>query len=187
MFVIPSDHAYLCPTAATPAHPLMSTHPGIYRSFYLSPIGLLQINASAEGLHDVLFLEDTRQEPEAVPNAITRETQQQLDAYFKGALKAFDLPLQPQGTPFQQKVWRELLTIPFGKTTSYSTIAHRLNNPLSVRAVGTANGKNPIAIIIPCHRIIGADGSLTGYAGGLWRKEKLLALEGSRTEQPQLW
>jgi methylated-DNA-[protein]-cysteine S-methyltransferase len=98
------------------------------------------------------------------------------------------LPLSPIGTEFQQSVWKELLQIPFGKTSTYSDIANNLNNPLSVRAVGTSNGKNPIAIIIPCHRVIGADGSLTGYAGGLWRKEVLLKLEGNpHYNQPSLW
>lgn len=101
----------------------------------------------------------------------------QLTAYFAGELQAFDLPLAPKGTPFQQKVWAYLQTIPYGRTTTYGTIAQELGNPKSTRAVGAANGRNPIAIIIPCHRVIGSDGKLTGYAGGLQIKEALLRLE----------
>lgn len=101
----------------------------------------------------------------------------QLTAYFAGELQTFDLPLAPKGTPFQQKVWAYLQTIPYGRTTTYGTIAQELGNPKSTRAVGAANGRNPIAVIIPCHRVIGSDGKLTGYAGGLKVKEALLALE----------
>ena len=98
---------------------------------------------------------------------------------------AFDLPLAPRGTPFQQRVWQALLEIPYGHTTSYSELAERIGNPKSVRAVGTANGANPISIIIACHRVIGRDGSLTGYAGGLARKALLLKLEGAKLQPEQ--
>lgn len=101
----------------------------------------------------------------------------QLTAYFAGELQTFDLPLAPKGTPFQQEVWAYLQTIPYGRTTTYGTIALELGNPNASRAVGAANGRNPIAIIIPCHRVIGSDGKLTGYAGGLKVKEALLRLE----------
>jgi methylated-DNA-[protein]-cysteine S-methyltransferase len=107
----------------------------------------------------------------------------QLRAYFAGELEAFDLPLAPQGTPFQQKVWEELCKIPYGETTSYGELAKRIGNPNASRAVGLANGSNPIPIIIPCHRVIGSNGKLTGYGGGLPIKEKLLALE---RRQPRL-
>jgi methylated-DNA-[protein]-cysteine S-methyltransferase len=103
----------------------------------------------------------------------------QLDAYFAGALIDFDLDLAPQGTPFQMRVWRALCDIPLGETISYGTLARRLGNPNASRAVGLANGQNPISIIVPCHRVIGADGSLTGYGGGLPRKRFLLRHEAS--------
>ncbi len=101
----------------------------------------------------------------------------QLRVYFAGELKEFDLPLAPDGTPFQQKVWRELCKIPYGETISYGELARRIDNPNASRAVGLANGSNPIPIIIPCHRVIGSNGKLTGYGGGLPIKEKLIALE----------
>ena len=106
-----------------------------------------------------------------------REPIRQLRAYFAGDLETFDLPLSPQGTPFQQTVWSELLNIPFGETISYGELAKRIGNPNASRAVGLANGSNPIPIVIPCHRVIGSNGKLTGYGGGLHIKEKLLALE----------
>jgi methylated-DNA-[protein]-cysteine S-methyltransferase len=102
---------------------------------------------------------------------------EQLDAYFAGELGAFDLDVDPQGTPFQRRVWDELRRIPFGETISYSELARRLGDPKLVRAVGVANGRNPISIVIPCHRVIGADGSLVGYGGGLERKRWLLEHE----------
>jgi methylated-DNA-[protein]-cysteine S-methyltransferase len=102
----------------------------------------------------------------------------ELGAYFTGRLKVFSIPLAPQGTPFQRAVWDELQRIPYGETVSYGELARRLGNPKAVRAVGTANGSNPIAIIIPCHRVIGSNGSLVGYGGGLPIKQTLLALEG---------
>ena len=103
----------------------------------------------------------------------------QLQAYFDGELEEFDLQLAPKGTPFQKRVWRELTRIPYGTTISYLELAERIGNPKAVRACGTANGANPLPIVIPCHRVIGADGSLTGYAGGLEIKEALLTLEGA--------
>lgn len=101
----------------------------------------------------------------------------QLESYFSGELMNFDLPLAPEGTEFQQKVWAELLKIPYGETITYLDLAVRLGDPKCIRAAGTANGKNPIAIVIPCHRVIGAGNKLTGYAGGIWRKKMLLELE----------
>jgi methylated-DNA-[protein]-cysteine S-methyltransferase len=101
----------------------------------------------------------------------------QLDAYFKGELTCFDLELKPRGTQFQKKVWQELTQIPYGKTISYGELAKRIGNPKASRAVGSANGKNPISIIVPCHRVIGKNGSLTGFGGGLGVKQTLLDLE----------
>lgn len=110
------------------------------------------------------------------------ETIAQLEAYFAGTLTDFDLPLslQGMGTPFQQQVWQALITIPYGETWSYQQLATKINNPKAVRAVGAANGKNPISIIVPCHRVIGKNGTLTGYAGGVDMKQKLLDIESKR-------
>jgi methylated-DNA-[protein]-cysteine S-methyltransferase len=110
-------------------------------------------------------------------DAAFAEAAEQLRAYFAGELKQFDLALETGGTPFQQRVWQALQSIPYGKTTTYGELASELGNPRAMRAVGLANGRNPISIIIPCHRVIGADGSLTGYGGGLSRKRWLLAHE----------
>lgn len=109
-----------------------------------------------------------------------REAGAQLEAYFAGERDAFTLPLAPRGTPFQREVWQALTAIPYGTTVSYGTIAARVGRPRAMRAVGAANRRNPIAIIVPCHRVIGADGSLTGYGGGLERKQVLLELERRR-------
>jgi methylated-DNA-[protein]-cysteine S-methyltransferase len=103
----------------------------------------------------------------------------QLEAYFRRELRSFELPLAPHGTPFQMSVWSKLQSIPYGTTISYAELAKRVGNPQAVRAVGTANGANPLPIVLPCHRVVGSDGSLTGYGGGLEIKEKLLALEGA--------
>jgi methylated-DNA-[protein]-cysteine S-methyltransferase len=161
----------------------------MYKSHYQSPIGLIEITASDSGLLSVSFRDEGEEINTDTPaNDITRQTAEYLAEYFAGNCQIFDVPLAPLGTAFQQQVWKELVKVPFGKTDTYSSIAHKLNNPLSVRAVGAANGKNPIAIIVPCHRIIGASGHLTGYAGGLWRKEFLLNLEGAtKGIQAKLW
>jgi methylated-DNA-[protein]-cysteine S-methyltransferase len=108
-----------------------------------------------------------------------RETREQLASYFRGERRSFDVPLAPRGTEFQQAIWAELQRIPYGETTTYGEMARRLGSPGASRAVGLANGRNPIGIIVPCHRVIGARGELTGYAGGLARKEALLAFEQS--------
>ena len=110
--------------------------------------------------------------------AVLTQTKRELDAYFRGELRAFTLPLAPQGTNFQKRAWSALTKIPYGETRSYGQQAHSIGSPAAVRAIGAANGKNPIGIIVPCHRVIGANGSLTGYAGGLHNKEFLLKLEG---------
>ncbi|MGE7776605.1 methylated-DNA--[protein]-cysteine S-methyltransferase [Chitinophaga sp. NPDC101104] len=115
--------------------------------------------------------------PAESPTPLLRECAAQLEAYFRKDLRAFDLPLRQEGSPFQQLVWQNLLTIPFGETITYLALAKRLGNVKSIRAAGTANGRNNIAIIVPCHRVIGSGGALTGYAGGIWRKQFLLDLE----------
>jgi methylated-DNA-[protein]-cysteine S-methyltransferase len=146
-----------------------------------SPIGPLLLAADDAGLREILFVHgrhSAKPDPSWQENpAPLKKTIDQLYSYFAGELEAFDLPLAPKGTPFQQSVWRNLCDIPFGKTISYGELALRIGNPKASRAVGLANGSNPIPIIIPCHRVIGSTGKLTGYGGGLPIKEKLLALE----------
>jgi methylated-DNA-[protein]-cysteine S-methyltransferase len=146
-----------------------------------SPLGPLLLASDEAGLREIHFANGRRPpapNPEWKENAAAlKEPVRQLRAYFAGELQNFDLPLSPQGTDFQQKVWSELCRIPYGDTISYGELARRIRNPKASRAVGLANGSNPIPIIIPCHRVIGSNGKLTGYGGGLPIKEKLLALE----------
>jgi methylated-DNA-[protein]-cysteine S-methyltransferase len=150
-------------------------------SFLDSPVGTLLLAGNPEGLHQITFPTNgspARPDSEWQEDASAlAEVVRQLRAYFSGELEIFNLPLSPQGTPFQQKVWSELLKIPYGETTSYGELARRIGNSNASRAVGLANGSNPIPIVIPCHRVIGSNGKLTGYGGGLPIKEKLLALE----------
>lgn len=141
-----------------------------------TPAGILLIQASTQGVTQVDFIETDQ--AELHPNELTTRCKQQLQEYFAGKRQSFDLPLDQQGTTFQKSVWNELTKIPFGQAVSYRDIADMVNNRKAVRAVGAANGKNPIAIIVPCHRVIGADRTLTGYAGGLQRKAWLLEHEG---------
>jgi methylated-DNA-[protein]-cysteine S-methyltransferase len=145
-----------------------------------SPVGPLLLAASEAGLQGIIFENGRRAQPGPSGQEDARPLQEvirQLRAYFAGELEAFDLALAPEGTPFQRKVWQKLCDIPYGKTISYGELALRVGNPKAARAVGLANGQNPIPIVIPCHRVIGSDGKLTGYGGGLPIKEKLLALE----------
>jgi methylated-DNA-[protein]-cysteine S-methyltransferase len=146
-----------------------------------SPVGPLLLVADDRGLRNIDFLNGRtlvqvypQWHEDAEP---LRETIRQLRAYFAGELEAFDLALSPAGTPFQLSVWKRLCEIPYGETISYGELARRIGNPKASRAVGLANGSNPIPIVIPCHRVIGSNGKLTGYGGGLPIKEKLLALE----------
>jgi len=146
-----------------------------------SPLGPLLLAADDSGLRQILFV-NGRYPAEPHPfwkesRAALKETIRQLHAYFAGELENFDLHLAPEGTPFQLAVWRRLCDIPYGQTISYGELASRIGNPKASRAVGLANGSNPIPIVIPCHRVIGSNGKLTGYGGGLPIKEKLLALE----------
>jgi methylated-DNA-[protein]-cysteine S-methyltransferase len=154
-----------------------------------SPVGRLTLVASDAGLAAILWENDN---PKRVPLAVAgedprhpvlRETERQLKQYFAGVRTAFDLPLDFQGTDFQKRVWAALLAIPFGETRSYAQIARALGKPTAMRAVGAANGRNPISIIAPCHRVIGKDGQLTGFAGGLKAKAQLLALEARPATQ----
>lgn len=145
-----------------------------YVSYLKSPIGQLKITAEEEFINSILFVfSDTEMEEENVNNVLT-QCKTELSEYFAGKRKEFGVPFRQAGTEFQQKVWDELIKINYGKTVSYNYIAKAIHNQKSIRAVGTTNGKNQISIIVPCHRVIGSDGSLTGYAGGLWRKKWLL-------------
>ena len=141
-----------------------------------TPLGNLWVGASDEGIAEIAFREG---ESEAAESALLTQAIAELRAYFAGELCRFSLPLAPAGTVFQQSVWQALRQVDYADTCSYGDIANRIKNPKAVRAVGAANGRNPIAIVVPCHRIIGANGSLTGYNGGLQRKQWLLAHEAT--------
>lgn len=146
-------------------------------AYLQTPLGIAYVEGDANGLQVVSIKEDTSLPsnhpiPEDLAPAI-----QQLTDYFNGQRAVFDLLLNPQGTDFQKRVWKELLNVPFGRTVSYLDLSRRLGDEKAIRAVAAANGKNPIWLIIPCHRIIGTDGSLTGYSGGLWRKKWLIEYE----------
>jgi methylated-DNA-[protein]-cysteine S-methyltransferase len=146
-----------------------------------SPIGRLLLLAEGDALTG-LHMEPFGIPPGAPPDApVLREAEEQLGAYFDGELTEFDLPLAPHGTAFQLRVWDALTRIPYGTTTSYGAVAEAIGRPDAVRAVGACNGQNPIAVIVPCHRVIGSDGSLVGYGGGLDRKRRLLELEAEHT------
>lgn len=148
-----------------------------------TPIGILTLVADDDGLHRIDFPPPspppTGEEWIEGDNAVLRDTRRQLEEYFAGSRRVFDLPLSPQGTDFQRTVWTTLAAIPYGETWSYRDLAQRLGKPTATRAVGAANGRNPLPIVLPCHRVIGADGSLTGFGGGLPTKAFLLRLEGS--------
>ena len=150
-----------------------------------SPVGALTLAATGSGLAAILWEnEDPRRVPLVLVGAdpshpVLREAERQLAGYFAGTLRAFDLPLDAHGTDFQKRVWAQLLRIPYGETRSYGAIARALGDPNLMRAVGAANGRNPLSIVAPCHRVVGAAGQLTGFAGGLAAKAYLLGLEGA--------
>lgn len=147
-------------------------------SYYLSPIGPVIVTEENELITDISFRDEPINQTQAfVTNTVLQKAIQQLNEYFNGTRTSFDLPLNPIGTNFQQKVWSELQLIPYGQTITYQHLALRLGNMKVIRAAASANGKNPLGIIIPCHRVVGIDGNLTGYAGGLHRKKWLLLHE----------
>jgi methylated-DNA-[protein]-cysteine S-methyltransferase len=148
----------------------------IFKTTIETPIGYLELIVNQDSLLSVSFIEDIVQASDFQPD-ILKETALQLDEYFKGLRKEFNLNMKPAGTEFQLKVWEQVKTIPFGETVSYLEIAKQTGSKNNTRAVGLANGKNPIPIIIPCHRVIGVNGKLTGYAGGLEKKRWLLQHE----------
>lgn len=141
-----------------------------------TPIGVVVIRGSEKGIRSVTFTDKSEVEIEQTPETL-QACKNQLAAYFEGTQKEFSLLLDPEGTSFQKKVWKQLSNIGFGRTSSYKEQTEALGDLKAIRAVAGANAKNPIAIIIPCHRVIGSDGKLTGYAGGLWRKKWLLEHE----------
>lgn len=147
-----------------------------------TPIGIAKINGDADGIRSIIFTDKnppiTTSIPEVLQNCVT-----QLEEYFNGTRTEFNLKLNPHGTDFQRKTWGSLQTIQHGKTMSYLDQSKVLNKPKAIRAVANANGKNPISVVIPCHRVIGTDGSLTGYSGGLWRKKWLLEHESENKQQ----
>ncbi len=157
-----------------------------YYKMMASPVGELTLVASDKGLAAILWENDKPGRVKLGPmsedknHPVLVETERQLSDYFAGKRQSFSLDLDFQGTEFQKKVWAALLTIPFGQTQNYGQIAAQIGNPKAVRAVGAANGKNPISIVAPCHRVIGANGTLTGFAGGLEAKECLLSIESRK-------
>ena len=150
----------------------------VFIEYYESPLGTLKITANTTELKAIVFVDDVLQQT-AQDNTVTNLTKLQLKEYFAGTRQQFELPIAAKGTDFQRQVWQQLNMIPYGKTSSYQEIARKINNPKAVRAVGSANGKNPLTIVVPCHRVIGSNGSLTGYAWGVSRKAQLLELEST--------
>lgn len=149
---------------------------GLTVGYFESPIGLVEVGGTERAVTSLLFVAARRAGVTA--SAPVEAALEQVAAYFAGRLRVFDLPLDLQGTPFRQQVWAALLEIPYGETVSYAELAAAIGNPRAVRAVGAANGANPVSIVVPCHRVVGSDGSLTGYGGGVWRKAWLLGHEG---------
>lgn len=149
--------------------------------FINSPLGITKIGGDENGIAEIAILSEGNLS-KTIPLEL-QEAAAQLSDYFDGKRQDFNLKLNPKGTDFQQKVWQELLQIPFGKTISYLDLSKKLGDVKAIRAVASANGKNPLWIVVPCHRVIGTDGSLTGYAGGLWRKKWLLEHEKPSIQQ----
>lgn len=154
---------------------VMNKHDTQYYDHYDTPLGKMEVTANESGVNAIHFVDKVRPKN---GNTITERVKQQMLEYFAGEREVFDLPLDAQGTDFQRRVWRALTTVEYGKTCSYGDIANKIDNPKGVRAVGLANGKNPLTIVVPCHRVIGANGSLTGYASGVDKKAWLLRHEG---------
>ena len=151
----------------------------LYYTYYQSPIGLLKIGGSDHYISELTFVDNSDQVTHGEPgiSEVMHQCTEELIEFFNGKRKAFDIPVYQEGTEFQQRVWSELINIPFGKTISYLDLSRRLGDPKAIRAVAATNGRNNIAIIVPCHRVIGSNKALVGYAGGLWRKKWLLEHE----------
>ncbi len=146
-------------------------------TYYQTPVGIARITAEDGFITSVSIRDEEGLVVEATKDKLLNKAIKQLGEYFAGTRQSFDLPLNQNGSDFQQEVWDELLKIPYGKTISYLQQAKSMNNPLGIRAIASANGRNSLWVIVPCHRVIGSDGSLTGYAGGIWRKQWLLEHE----------
>jgi methylated-DNA-[protein]-cysteine S-methyltransferase len=160
----------------------MSEHK-LYYDYIDTPLGELELTSSSTHLLSALYVKTDKNVLDKQPvlqSAINNEAKNQLNAFFKKEITEFNLPLHPAGTDFQKSVWNELIKIPFGTTISYLTLAKKLGDINSIRAAASANGKNPITIIIPCHRVIGTDGKLVGYSGDMWRKQWLLDHESNQ-------
>jgi methylated-DNA-[protein]-cysteine S-methyltransferase len=151
-----------------------------------SPLGCLSISATNEFVFEIHFLQELPVPFIAPEQKLVFEAALQLEQYFAGNRTQFDFPIKQSGTAFQQQVWHHLLQIQYGRTISYMQLSKWLRNPKAIRAVGTANGSNQLAIVVPCHRVIGSDGSLTGYAGGIWRKQWLLQHENKQANGVQV-
>jgi methylated-DNA-[protein]-cysteine S-methyltransferase len=154
-------------------------------AYHINPLGILQLEAAEDHIRSIRFVEEQTAPAGDSPSLVMLECLSQLDAYFSGSLRAFDFTMLQPGTPFQQRVWDGLLRIPYGRTVSYLHLAKTLGDVKAIRAVGTANGRNNLAIVVPCHRVIGSDQGLTGYAGGLWRKQWLLDHEAKHANGVQ--
>jgi methylated-DNA-[protein]-cysteine S-methyltransferase len=148
----------------------------MYETYYKTPVGWAHIVADDNYIIKLSIRDDEHKET-PVTSPLLKETMKQLAEYFEGTRKQFNLPLNQPGSHFQQQVWEELLRIPYGNTITYGQQSNQMKNPLAIRAIAAANGKNNLWVIVPCHRVIGSNGSLTGYAGGLWRKQWLLEHE----------
>jgi len=155
----------------------------IATAYVETPLGIAQLEGDEQGLaRGSITKNEKESQTKTIPQSL-QEASKQLIEYFEGKRTTFDIKLNPEGTAFQKKVWNELLAIPYGKTKTYKEMAKCLGDPKCIRAAASANGKNPLWIIVPCHRVIGSDGSLTGYAGGLWRKKWLLDHENPVKQQ----
>jgi methylated-DNA-[protein]-cysteine S-methyltransferase len=150
-----------------------------FSGYFVSPAGILVVQNTAQHIQRIYFL-DEKPKGKMASNDLTALALSQLKSYFEGTIRSFDLPLQPEGTVFQQRVWEEIASIKYGTKSTYQTIANQINDSSLSRATGAAIGKNPIAVIIPCHRVVASNGSLTGYAWGLQRKQWLLDFEAKQ-------
>lgn len=151
-------------------------------AFINTPLGIAKITGSSEGLSSIIVLDSKEPLTDVIPESL-EDAVYQMNEYFEGIRTEFQLDLNPEGTEFQKKVWLELQNIPYGRTASYMELSKLIGDPKAIRAVGSANGRNPLWIVVPCHRVIGSDGSLTGYAGGLHRKKWLLEHESPHKQQ----
>ena len=148
-------------------------------AYYRTPVGIAKITEDDGYISGITIHDDENIVIDDPQSDLLQQTIKQLDEYFAGERKIFDLPIKQSGTDFQQQVWQQLMSIGYGSTVSYAQLSNQMKNPLAIRAIASANGKNSLWIVVPCHRVIGSDGSLTGYAGGLWRKQWLLEHEAT--------